>query len=187
LFSSSCFHHQSTAALLINENRPQYWVGFVHIRSPDVLFPSLGREFCVISISKVGKKGKKHFFYNHMGLKLYPSLDTNHREILEGAFVVSWYLHRAINITGSKHMIYDTFCLGHLCASLQPSQPGLYCMSGSVYLKRAIKPLIWCSPPRPICAIIFNRLPEVSLHSRGRKLTELEDQQTPIAPPEYTI
>lgn len=62
LFSSSCFHHQSTAALLINENHPQYWVEFVHIQSPDVLFPSLGRDFYVISISKVKKKGKKHFF-----------------------------------------------------------------------------------------------------------------------------
>lgn len=154
-----------------------------------------GRCLCIFILHlchfhfKGGEERQKALLYNHRGLKLYPSLGTNHREILEGAFVVFWYfahLHRAINITGSKHMIYDTFCLGHSCASLQPLQPSLY-ERRTIYLKWAIKPLIWCCPPRPICAIIFNLLLEVSLHNRGRKLTELEDQQTTIAPSEYTI
>lgn len=84
----------------------------------------LDREFCVISISKPGEERQRALLYNHRALKLYPSLNTNNGEILEGAFVVSRYFapsHRSINITGSKHMIYDMFCLGHFCASLQPS------------------------------------------------------------------
>ncbi len=121
-FSSSC-HHKSTAALLTNKNHAQYRAAFVHIHSPHVLFLSRQGILCNFHF-KAREERQIALLYNHRALKLYPILNTNNREILEGAFVVSRYfapLHRAINITRSKHMIYDMFCLGHFCASLQLS------------------------------------------------------------------
>lgn len=108
---------------MTNKNHAQYRAAFVHIHSPYVLFLSRQGIVCHFHF-KAGEERQRALLYNHRALKLYPSLNTNNGEILEGAFVVSWYvapLHRAINITGSKHMIYDMFCLGHFCASLQPS------------------------------------------------------------------
>lgn len=171
----------------LTKTHPQCRAAFVHIHSPDVLFSTRQGILCQFPFQSRMKKGKEHFFIIAGLWNCIPDwIQTSWRSFC--CFLVLCSL-AAITTTRYEHMIYDMFCSGHfsfcVCVCVCVTIDSMW---GATYLKWAIKPLIWfLSLLDPIAQLSSIGFLEIRLHSRGRKLSELHDQQTPIAAPKYTF